>query len=73
MSKIKSLRIISVLDPHGFSFEWKVGSVIKAIENMGSEFPDSIHSEFDVIGHDGNLIAVIENAPVIVEYFPKEE
>ncbi|MEK4732830.1 hypothetical protein [Paenibacillus sp. FSL L8-0641] len=38
------------------------------IRPVGKEFENSIHSEFTIHDENGDLIASIENAPVIVEY-----
>lgn len=44
------------------------GQTIIEITPNGSEFENSIHSEYLVRGEDHILIAVIENCPVVVEY-----
>jgi hypothetical protein len=44
------------------------GQVIIKIASAGTEFEQSVHSEYHIEDEHGRLIAHIENAPVIVEY-----
>jgi hypothetical protein len=44
------------------------GHEVIEIKQVGSEFDNSIHSEFQVLDENGELISSIENAPVIVDY-----
>lgn len=44
------------------------GQEIIEMKQVGQEFEDRIHSEYHVLNEDGELIACIENAPVLVEY-----
>jgi hypothetical protein len=45
-----------------------VGQAVIEIKNNSLEFENSIHSQYDVLDKNGNLIASIENCPVVVEY-----
>lgn len=44
------------------------GREVIEIRQVGSEFETGIHSEYEVLDEEGELIAVVENAPVIVDY-----
>lgn len=44
------------------------GQAIIEIKNNCQEYPDHIHSQYDVLDEDGQPVAVIENCPVVVEY-----
>lgn len=44
------------------------GQVIIEIKYASIEYDDHIHSEYHVLDEDGNLIAVIENCAVLVEF-----
>ncbi|GGH17017.1 hypothetical protein [Paenibacillus segetis] len=44
------------------------GRVVIEIKQVGTEFEECVHSEFHVLDEDGELIASIENAPVIVDW-----
>ncbi|WP_308722453.1 hypothetical protein [Paenibacillus polysaccharolyticus] len=44
------------------------GREVIEIKQVGEEFPDRVHSEFYVLDENGQLIASIENAPVIVDW-----
>nr|WP_302057315.1 hypothetical protein [Paenibacillus sp. Lou8.1] len=44
------------------------GREVIEIKQVGTAFENSIHSEFTIHDENGDLIASIENAPVIVEY-----
>lgn len=44
------------------------GKEIIEIKQAGYEFETSVHSEYHVLDGDGELIASVENAPVIVDY-----
>lgn len=44
------------------------GQEVIEIKQVGTEFEESVHSEFHVLDGDGELIASVENAPVIVDY-----
>jgi len=48
--------------------DWRLGILVSKIINDGSEFNGSVHSEYLMEDENGNLIAHIENCPVIVEY-----
>lgn len=57
---------------------FEVGNVINSVEvesikNMGMEFENRIHSEYHVLDGNGELIANIENAPVIVDWQENEK
>jgi len=68
MEIIKRLTVIS--DP---TRTFEVGTEIDGREvieilRFGSDFENSVHLEYQVFDEDGKLIALIENAPVIVDY-----
>ncbi|RED34703.1 hypothetical protein [Paenibacillus sp. VMFN-D1] len=44
------------------------GRDVIEIKNMSDEYEDHIHSEYWVLDENGELIASIENCPVIVEW-----
>ena len=44
------------------------GCEVIEIKQVGAEYEDHVHSEFFVLDGNDELIASIENAPVIVEY-----
>ncbi len=44
------------------------GREVIEIRQVGSEYEDHVHSEYVVLDEDGGMIAVVENAPVIVDY-----
>jgi hypothetical protein len=44
------------------------GREVIEIKQVGTEFENSIHSEFEVLDENGELIASIENAPVILDW-----
>lgn len=44
------------------------GREVIEIKQVGDEYPDRVHSEFYVLDENGQLIASIENAPVIVDW-----
>ncbi len=52
---------------------FEVGTVIDGrevieIRQIGSEFENSVHSEYVVLDENGCPIASVENAPVILDY-----
>jgi hypothetical protein len=77
MRAIKKVGVV-ISGPEG-GIEWyeigqKInGLQIASIKNMGSEFEDSIHSEYVFRGADGNPVTHIENCPVIVEWMEVSE
>ncbi|KGE17598.1 hypothetical protein [Paenibacillus wynnii] len=44
------------------------GREVIEIKQVGAEYEDHVHSEFSVYDENDNLIASVENAPVIVDY-----
>ncbi|MBY0117895.1 hypothetical protein [Paenibacillus xylanexedens] len=44
------------------------GNEVIEIKQVGAVYEYSVHSEFLVTDQDGNLIASIENAPVIIDW-----
>jgi len=63
-------RLTVVSNPTRF---FEVGTEIEGrevieIKQVGDEYPDRVHSEFHVLDENGQLIASIENAPVIVDW-----
>ncbi|MEK5318129.1 hypothetical protein NSS94_02445 [Paenibacillus sp. FSL L8-0644] len=44
------------------------GCEVIEIKQVGTEYENSVHSEFHVLDEDDVLIVSIENAPVVVEY-----
>ncbi|OAB41000.1 hypothetical protein PMSD_00465 [Paenibacillus macquariensis subsp. defensor] len=44
------------------------GQEIIEIQDDGVRLEDSVHSEYLILGDDNQLIASIENAPVILDY-----
>lgn len=44
------------------------GREVIEIRQVGAEFENSVHSEYAVLDEEGELIAGIENAPVILDY-----
>jgi hypothetical protein len=42
---------------------------IGSIEDKGIEYPDATHFIYHVKDREGNLIAAVENCPVVIEYF----
>jgi len=57
---------------------FEVGNVINGltvakISNNGAEYDNHIHSEYHVLDANGDLISVIENASVIVDWQENEK
>ncbi|GGF83023.1 hypothetical protein GCM10010912_30170 [Paenibacillus albidus] len=44
------------------------GCEVIEIRQVGANYEDHVHSEFHVEDENGDLIASVENAPVIVDY-----
>lgn len=42
---------------------------VHEIKDVGSEFPDSIHSQYDIFDENEKILRSIENCPVDVRYF----
>lgn len=69
MILIKSLTVISQSRTMRYVVGEEVnGRVIIEIQSVGCEYEDRMHSEYYVLDEDGELIATIENCPVVVEY-----
>lgn len=49
------------------------GKEIIEIKQIGSTYEDHVHSEYVISDEDGEMIASVENAPVIVEYLQISE
>jgi hypothetical protein len=72
MRVIKSLAVL-IAGPEGGAHWYKIGEKVNGltianIKNTGSEFEDSIHSEYHIRDEKNGLVVVIENCPVLVEY-----
>lgn len=57
---------------------FEVGNVINGltvakITNNGVEYEDRIHSEYQVLDANGELIANVENVPIIVDWQENEK
>ncbi|WP_164219318.1 hypothetical protein [Virgibacillus sp. YIM 98842] len=73
MTKIKSLKVINTTDENGYSFGYEVGQQgVEKIIDATLEFPDSVSRMYMVYGPKENLIASIEDAPVVIEYFKQK-
>ena len=77
MRKIKSVGLIVSGSEGGI--EWYSvgcqvsGLTISEIKDMSLEFDDSRHGIYDCRDADGQLVATIDNCPVIVEYMEVTE
>ncbi|MFA1820590.1 hypothetical protein ACDX78_10465 [Virgibacillus oceani] len=70
MAKIKAVKIINMHDVDGYAIGYAVGyDGVKKISDNTIEYPDSIHFVYHVYGENDQVIAEIQNAPLVVEYF----
>lgn len=69
MQVIQSVIVLTSQDTRTYEVGGEVrGQAIIEIKNMSVEYEDHIHSEYHVFGEDEELIATVENCPVIVEW-----
>jgi hypothetical protein len=66
MNKIKSIQITNL---HNNGKLWEVGKCgVFEILDKSSEYEDHIHALYYIQNKSGEMIAMVENCPVIVEY-----
>lgn len=44
------------------------GKEVIEIQQVGAEYEDHVHSEYHIVDENGDLIAHVENCPVIVDW-----
>lgn len=70
-SKVQVIQCLTVITSKQRVFEVGTevnGRVVIEIKQVGSEYEDHVHSEYIILGENGELISSIENCPVVVDY-----